>query len=76
MLTKTEIDALRKRREYECFPIVNRGILWYDRLTKEQINALDEWYQAWLDVTETGVVPGWPVCLNSKLTKEREEILL
>ena len=56
------LEELRRRREIECFPIVNRGNLWYDRLTEDQINELKEWYHAWLDVTDTLIVPeipGW-----------------
>jgi hypothetical protein len=67
---------LRERRKKECFPIVNRGFLWYNRLTREQLNELDEWYQAWLDAPKTRVVPPLPQWVNSKLEKETEEILL
>ena len=28
-------DAYRKRREVECFPVINRGQLWYDTLSEE-----------------------------------------
>lgn len=67
-------DVLRKRRERECFPIINRGVLWYNCLTIEQKAELNGWYHAWLNVTETGVIPVNPVWLNDKI--EREEILL
>lgn len=70
------LEKLRKRREKECFPIVDRGPLWYDRLSIEQINELEDWYQAWLDVTETGVVPAVPSWVNDKFVKESEEILI
>lgn len=53
-------ERLRYRRERECFPIINRGGLWYNRLTEEQKTELDVWYQAWLDVTETRTVPPKP----------------
>lgn len=77
MIIKNDyLGTLRKRREKECFVVVNRGLLWYDRLSREQINELDEWYQKWLDVTETGVVPAAPSWINDKLTKELEEILI
>ena len=56
--TEEEIlDELRTRRELECFPIINRGTLWYSKLTVEQMSELDNWYQAWLDVTETKEIP-------------------
>ena len=70
------LQLLRDRRKNECFPIVDRGALWYDRLSMEQINELEDWYQAWLDVTETGVVPPLPEWVNDKFTKESEEILI
>lgn len=48
---------IRARREAECFVLINRGALWYERLTDEQRTELDEWYQAWLDAPETGIAP-------------------
>ena len=54
------INNLRAKRETECFPIVNRGQLWYDTLTEEQKVELKEWYIAWLDVTDTLVIPNKP----------------
>lgn len=51
---------LRLKRENECFPIINRGKLWYDLLTEEQIIELNNWYAAWLDVTDTLSVPVKP----------------
>lgn len=55
-----ELNQLRARREEECFPIVNRGQLWYNKLTQEQIVQLNTWYQAWLDVTATKIIPTKP----------------
>ena len=54
------MDDLRHTRETQCFPIINRGALWYERLSAEQKEELNIWYQAWLDVTETGVIPEKP----------------
>lgn len=54
---------LRAQRDKNCFPFVNRGELWYSRLTTEQKGELNIWYQAWLDVTETKVVPTKPTWL-------------
>ena len=59
-LTKRAKDKLRARRAAECFPVINRGQLWYDKLTAEQRSELSEWYEAWLDVTETMTVPEMP----------------
>lgn len=61
---KDELRELRARREQECFSIVNRGKLWYDNLTEEQLIELNTWYKAWLDVTETRVVPETPSWIN------------
>lgn len=54
------LDDLRRRREEECFAIVNRGKVWYDTLTAEQMAQLTTWYKAWLDAPETGVAPETP----------------
>ena len=54
------LNSLRAEREQECFPIINRGILWYNTLTEEQRIELDIWYKDWLNVTETKVIPEKP----------------
>lgn len=46
------LDNLRARREYECFSVINRGVLWYNTLTSEQQQELNTWYQAWLNVPQ------------------------
>lgn len=71
-----QIEAIRQRRKQECFPVINRGFLWYNRLDSKQLNELDDWYQAWLDAPKTGVIPPMPGWVNSKLDREDEEILL
>ena len=67
-------NEIRKRREKECFPIINRGESWKRRLTSEQRNELEHWYQMWLDAPETLTIPVTPDWVNQK-TKP-EEILL
>lgn len=57
-------DTYRKRREVECFPIINRGQLWYDTLSEEQLSELKTWYQAWLDGTNTQTIPEKPEWLT------------
>lgn len=54
----------RRRRELECFPIINRGQLWYDALTEEQLSELQSWYRAWLDGTNTQTIPEKPEWLT------------
>ena len=55
-----EKAALRERRGRICFPVINRGEFWYKSLTAAQVTELEIWYRAWLDVTETGIVPDMP----------------
>lgn len=58
------IDEYRVQREKECFSIINRGKLWYDNLTTNQLQELQNWYYNWLDVTETKRIPNKPDWLN------------
>ena len=58
------LDKLRYQREVECFSIINRGQFWLDTLTEEQRQELRVWYKAWLNVTETRVVPEKPSWLK------------
>ena len=60
---KALCDELRQRRETECFSFINRGQLWYDRLTEEQKTELGAWYSAWLKVTDTLTAPKKPLWL-------------
>lgn len=57
-------DEIRQQREYECFPIINRGAFWYDTLTTSQKDELRLWYHAWLDAPETGLIPERPTWLE------------
>ena len=59
-----ELTNLRTQREKVCFPYINRGYLWYSKLTDEQKGELESWYQEWLDVTDTKVVPNIPAWLS------------
>jgi len=69
--TGEEIKAnLRLQRETECFPVINRGQLWYGSLTAQQISDLQQWYNAWLNVTDTMQVPVKPIWLNGTNTTE------
>lgn len=63
-------NAIRTRRERECFPIINRGALWYDKLTDEQKEELSSWYEEWLNAPETGIIPSKPTWIDS-VTKRR-----
>lgn len=60
LANELKCNILREQRDRECFPIINRGSLWYDRLTEEQITELKKWYSDWLDVTNTLIVPTMP----------------
>jgi hypothetical protein len=65
LLTNEEqLEYLRNTREFECFAYINRGKLWYDNLTEQQLIELDNWYKEWLDVTITKVIPVKPEWLD------------
>lgn len=53
-------DEYRRLREKECFPVINRGQLWYEKLSDAQLQELREWYRAWLDSTEKLTIPKKP----------------
>ena len=57
-------EQLRERRELECFPYVNRSNIWFLRLSREQRIELTDWYDKWLQVTETLVAPDKPEWLK------------
>ena len=62
---ESKANYLRKQREKECFPIINRGALWYNKLTETQKQELSAWYEEWLDAPETGVIPTAPAWLDT-----------
>lgn len=62
--TAAAADEYRARREKECFAVINRGQLWYEGISMVQLLELRKWYKAWLDVTETMVVPEKPAWLE------------
>ena len=54
-------NSLRERRQRECFSILdNRSQLWWNKLTEIQREEIEAWYEAWLKVTETKVIPEKP----------------
>lgn len=57
-----EIVELRNKREEECFSIINRGEAWYSIYvnTEERKKEFEKWYQDWLNVTETKIIPDKP----------------
>ncbi len=57
--------TIRRQRETECFPIINRGQLWYANLSPEQLAELSNWYSNWLDAPETLTIPDAPEWLNT-----------
>ena len=54
------LNELRHQRAEECFPVINRGYLWYMQLSESQMQEMNAWYQAWLDVTVTQTIPQKP----------------
>ena len=63
-VTEEQKEEFRRRRETECFSVVNRGQLWYETISLQQIIELRVWYKAWLNVTDTMVVPEKPSWLE------------
>ena len=57
-------DILRGERDRECYIYINRGEAWYKLLSEDQIKELDIWYKAWLDVTDTFIIPEKPKWLR------------
>lgn len=54
-------EMLRSRRNSECFKIIdNRSMLWWNNLSEARKEELNAWYSAWLNVTETLVIPEKP----------------
>lgn len=64
LVTSYDMSDFRLLRENECFTVINRSFMWYLGLTDEQKNELQEWYQAWLDITETREIPKKPTWLK------------
>ncbi len=69
-LAERKRAEIRLRRETECFAVINRGKLWYDRLSVVQEVQLADWYEAWLNAPETLVVPERPSWIDSKIESE------
>lgn len=56
-------DEIREMREKECFPIINRGELWYNfyvYVDPVRSTELRDWYLAWLNAPETRIIPTKP----------------
>ena len=61
----TDDNTLKDRRSRECFSIIdNRSVMWYNNLTESQKEELTAWYKAWLDITETKIIPKKPEWLK------------
>lgn len=57
-------NEIRFQRGFDCFPYINRGPLWYAKLTEEQTLELNQWYNDWLNAPETETIPERPVWLK------------
>ena len=61
LVDSMDLETLRARRIKQCFNIIdNKSKLWWDNLTAVQLNEIKTWYQNWLDVTATKVIPQTP----------------
>lgn len=68
-LVDLQREELRQRRSTECFPIINRGALWYEKLTSDQRSELSEWYEKWLDAPQTLSAPTAPSWIDEKVNE-------
>lgn len=57
-------NAIRARRELECYSIINRGQLWYEGVSLAHLVELRKWYKAWLDAPATLIIPDRPAWLD------------
>ena len=57
-------NAIRARRERECYSVINRGQLWYEGISLARLAELRKWYKAWLDAPATLVIPDRPAWLD------------
>lgn len=65
------VEKLRFERQMQCFEIINRGEMFWTKLWQkysfeeiEQMKQeLENWYNEWLDVTYTRVIPIKPYWL-------------
>lgn len=57
-------NAIRARRERECYPVINRGQLWYEGIGLARLAELRQWYKAWRDAPATLIVPDRPAWLD------------
>lgn len=68
-LNEERKQEIRERREVECFPVINRGSIWYtlNINTATKLKELTEWYVAWLNATKTLEIPEMPKWLKDIL---------
>lgn len=73
LFTEEEIkENLRFERQMQCFEIINRGEMFWNYLwakyTPEDIaikkQEIQTWYNNWLDVTNTKIIPLKPIWLD------------
>ena len=57
-------NAIRARRERECYSVINRGQLWYEGVSIAHLVELRKWYKAWLDAPATLIIPDRPAWLD------------
>ena len=60
------INELRHSREKKCFAIANRNFF-FNEATIAEMAEINNWYTAWLNVTDTLVVPIVPHYISSRI---------
>lgn len=69
---KNQLRAIRKQKCFEVLASFNT--FWYQKLTQEKRTELENWYNAWLDVTETLIIPKTPDWITKSVDEGEEEI--
>ena len=65
MVDVLDADIIRQRRQSECFNVIDiKSQLWWNHLAEEKKQELNKWYEAWLNATETKVIPVKPEWLE------------
>lgn len=71
-ISEADKEALRARRQKECFDIISHGSFIIKLLENvadipsftQRLNEFQQWYQGWLDVTETNIIPQYPTWIQ------------
>lgn len=57
-------NIIRRLRMNRVFPVINRSQMWFNSLTEQQKQDIQNWYQEWLDAPDNLVIPERPSWLT------------